>query len=366
MNPIRRIPFVLAFAGAYAGLVPMSSMAQSNVTIYGVMDGALTYSNEGKGGLFRQQSGGYQGSRLGFRGVEDLGGGFKAIFLMEGGLNLDDGTQGQGRAWGRQVYVGLSNAWGTLSLGRQYTPYYYSELTQDAFIWGNVGGIPALTKTTNGTAASLLQAYNGQTRDNNSINIQTAPIYNWTLRALYALGETSGSAANEQYGVSAIYLNGPASFGMGYGRGKDSFGRGYQTVANVGGSYDFGPVQAFAGFTLDRNGWMTSATATRPTDEYRLFNLGARYKVTPLLTAIGQVVRIQDKSQGLTVNRDATSLAVGLEYNFSRRTLLYTSVGTVGNRNGSGYSMGMGTTLGGPVVGNARSKSAGIGIRHSF
>ena len=110
-----------------AGLLAFSGFqarAQSNVSIYGIVDASAQYL-DGVSRTARLQSGGLSGSRLGFRGVEDLGDGFKAIFTLEMGLNLDTGTSAQGGlAFGRQAFVGLSDSWGELTLGRQYGSLY--------------------------------------------------------------------------------------------------------------------------------------------------------------------------------------------------------------------------------------------------
>lgn len=100
--------------------------AQSSVTIYGRADAGMDSPRSGGSSVNRVFSGGSAGSNLGFRGVENLGGGLAAVFRLEMGINLDDGTLGQGgRAFGREASVGLSDArFGTLQMGRIPTPYY--------------------------------------------------------------------------------------------------------------------------------------------------------------------------------------------------------------------------------------------------
>jgi len=107
-----------------AVLLGGTAHAQSTVQVYGIVDVYAQYL-DGASHLGRVQSGGKEGSRLGFRGNEDLGGGMNAFFTLEMGLNADDGTLGQsGLAFGRQAFVGLSDAWGEVSLGRQYGSLY--------------------------------------------------------------------------------------------------------------------------------------------------------------------------------------------------------------------------------------------------
>ncbi|EON12715.1 porin [Pandoraea sp. SD6-2] len=115
----------MGFAGACAAvsLAATTAHAQSNVTIYGLISGGVGYvSNQGGNKTWQALSGTNQNPRWGLRGSEDLGNGTKAIFTLEAGFSIVNGTGAQnGRAFGRQSFVGLSdNTWGTLTLGRQY------------------------------------------------------------------------------------------------------------------------------------------------------------------------------------------------------------------------------------------------------
>src|ERR1700758_2108659 len=97
--------------------------AQSSVTLYGLIDAGITYTNNQHGQKnFQATSGDINGSRFGLRGAEDLGGGLKAIFTLENGFSIQNGQLGQGgRLFGRQAFVGLSSdSYGTLTVGRQY------------------------------------------------------------------------------------------------------------------------------------------------------------------------------------------------------------------------------------------------------
>ena len=89
---------------AIAGLASTAAFAQSNVTIYGSVDYGYAYRNDARkvagapkgtaDSSSRVDSGQQAGNRLGFKGVEDLGNGLKAVFLMEQGFNLDTGAAG--------------------------------------------------------------------------------------------------------------------------------------------------------------------------------------------------------------------------------------------------------------------------------
>jgi outer membrane protein OmpU len=111
------------FAGVFAVAFAIpSAQAQSSVQIYGILDAGVTMlSNVAGAKAWVSDSGVQQANRLGFIGSEDLGGGNKAVFRLENGFSLNNGTLGQGGLlFGRQAYVGLSNPFGTVTLGRQY------------------------------------------------------------------------------------------------------------------------------------------------------------------------------------------------------------------------------------------------------
>ena len=114
--------------------------AQSNVTVYGIFDMALVRESGGTASSTKMTSGVESGSRIGFKGTEDLGGGMSAIFLVENGFQGDTGAMGQGGLlFGRQAYVGLQGSAGTVTLGRQYTPQYLAVAAVDPFGSGTAG-----------------------------------------------------------------------------------------------------------------------------------------------------------------------------------------------------------------------------------
>jgi len=119
--------FALAFSAALPAILfvfcPTPASAQTSVTLYGVIDEGINYTNNvGRGHVYELASGDAQGSRWGLKGAEELGGGLKAIFQLENGFDVSSGRFNQGgRMFGRQAFVGLSaDSYGTLTFGRQY------------------------------------------------------------------------------------------------------------------------------------------------------------------------------------------------------------------------------------------------------
>jgi predicted porin len=195
-----------AILAAFAG----AAHAQSSVTLYGLIDAGVTYVNHaGTGGksLYQYGDGVSQGSRWGLRGSEDLGGGLKAIFLLENGFNSGTGALGQGGAlFGRQAYVGLTkDNIGSLTLGRQYS--FSTDYLGGAYanggetVAGNYGyhinDIDQLTSS----------------RINNSIKFNSANFYGLTFGAMYGFSNQAGAFAGApgSSGSSSAY-----SFGLNY------------------------------------------------------------------------------------------------------------------------------------------------------
>jgi predicted porin len=345
------------------------AQAQANATVYGLVDVTLEHSNQGLGGVNRVQSGGYNGNRLGFRGTENLGNGLSAIFTLESGFTLDDGVLGQGgRIFGRQAFVGLKGSMGALTAGRQYSPYYLSMVNQDAFQWTMVGALTSLTVTSaTGTPGLLLGTWQALGRVDNSLVYDSPVVNGFSARWMYGLGEVAGdTGASRVLGAGVRYVIGAADLNAAYTSGRDAFDRGSQSAVNAGGSYKLGKAQLYAGFIREKNAQAPSRTTSRPATLRKVFNLGARYATTLSSRVMFQVVRLQNRSEGLTVDRDATLLALGGEYDFSKRTVVYSSIGTVGNQNGSGYSLGSGTYVGSAVGSDARASTVNLGLKHSF
>jgi predicted porin len=359
-----------------------AATAQSSVNIYGILDAAVELNNVGTGTGKRLVSGGTAGSRLGFRGVEDLGGGLSAVFKLEAGLNIDDGTFGQGgRAFGRESTVSLaSRDRGTLTFGRIPLPYYLFSFYVDAFEVGKPGGFVTLTRNAS-TGQRQIVPELATARADNSVQYTSPNIAGFEARAQYAFGEGSTSLG-PMVGGSLRYTNGPVDLvAVGMRQKAASSGTGHSDAQMFGGNYTFaGGPKVYVGYTREANSCSTCTgalariaglTATGAGD-FRLINVGVRMPFGPW-TAIGQAVRVQDRSS-YAVNpgsRDATWLGAGVEYNLSKRTMLYSGFGTIGNRNGSAYNLGTGgaQALAASIVGsggNARAKTLALGVLHRF
>ncbi len=357
----------------------MNSNAEFDLHLFGLVDAGVDVGRSGKGTTARQISGGDAGSRWGMDGTEDLGQGLSATFRLVGGFGADDGTLGQGgRLFGREAAVGLAKKEvGTLLLGRQPTPVSLTNANVDAFYWMGGGGFIALTRSGATTQQVLPQVVTA--RVDNAIKYYSPEEWKTVaFTALFAPGERSAELG-DVYGLSARYLDGP--FDLNAAWGKQNSGTGASGAINsftIGGSYNAGFAKFYAGFTDEKNACSTctgtlaragGVTGTSASD-FRLANLGVRIPIGKF-SAIAQIVRVNDHSSYKVDpgNRNATWIAIGGEYSFSRRTLMYGSLGTIDNRNGSQYALGSGgvqrpANSVGP--GNPRSTTATLGIKHVF
>jgi predicted porin len=365
--------------------------AQSSVTLYGVIDAGISYVNNSKtatGGhdnLVKYDDGVAQGSRWGLRGNEDLGGGLKALFVLENGFNSGNGTLGQGGAmFGRQAYVGLSkDGIGSLTFGRQYT------FSTD-YLGGNysIGG-----QTVAGNYAYHINDVDQLTssRINNSVKFSSANFSGLTFGALYGFSNQAGAFAGSPTVGTTAGSSSAYSFGLNYANGPFGIGAAYTdirypaqetpafstsmanvTVANVrdlrtfgvGGRYSIGAATLFALYTNTRFEPITGASTT-----FAAYEAGAKYAFTPALTASAgyTYMHLSDANRGHWNQVD-----LSVDYALSKRTDVYALgiyQGAAG-RNGTadlqaqiGSSTSYFSTSG---TGADNQLAFRVGIRHKF
>ncbi len=206
---MRKLLLASASLGALA--FPLSSLAQSSVTLYGLIDEGFNYSSNVAGHSNEQLASGFaQGSRWGLKGSEDLGGGMKALFQLENGFDVNNGKLGQsGRMFGRQAYVGLSSAsLGTLTIGRQYDSV--------------VDFLAPLTANGNWAGYLLSHPFDNDNTDNsfrlnNSVKYTSNNYGGFTFGGLYGFSNQAGGFANNRaYSFGAQYVGGPLSVAATY------------------------------------------------------------------------------------------------------------------------------------------------------
>jgi predicted porin len=339
--------------------------AQSNVTMYGVLDmGVVNERGSATGPITKLTSGMNSGSRLGFKGTEDLGGGMSAVFLMESGFQVDTGVSGQGGVlFGRQIYMGLSSGYGTVTLGRQYSPEYLVTLLVDPFSSGLAGDTKNIFQAT-GDASS---------RMNNTVKYATPVLRGFSGEFVYAPGEVAGAAsAGRQLGGSVAYVAGPLELRAGYhSRNNDSATVQLPAARNgiIAATYKFEALKLHAAYAVNKGpfssplrntanpfGYAVAPTAASITDNSTDMLLG----VTVPRGAHTFLASWLHKNDKTGANRDATQWAIGYRYALSKRTDFYSAYAFINNKNGASY------TVGSSIEGGTGNRALEAGIRHAF
>jgi predicted porin len=383
---------------AVAGMASGFAAAQTNVTIYGVLDAGYLYSAgdpgpgiKGTNTFSGVANGLTAGNRLGFKGEEALGNGLKAVFTLEYGLEIDQNT---GIAYARQQFVGLASNYGTLSLGRQYAPGFDATANNDALdatdlsIQSSLSYLAGNSITPNGTA-----------RFNNSIAYTSNNLSGFTLKGIYSFGESrlnntynndiNSTLDNSAFGLGVNYANGPVNVDALYQSRISAVAANtgitppYKTPGTsksinewyVGGSWDFKVVKAFASYqALYNNNNVATADVNRtdlPT------NLAISNIKSNNLWTVGLTAPIGRGTLGIGYGRlslnnrniqDGDSWGAGTMYTYplSKRTALYAAYSYFSNDK---YSIPGGAIA---VPGNGvgalgeSNYALGAGLRHSF
>ncbi|NMM00811.1 porin [Paraburkholderia sp. RP-4-7] len=249
-----------------AGMISSSAMAQSSVTMYGLIDTGIGYvSNQGGHSNLSLVQGVKNGDRFGFTGSEDIGGGTHAIFTLEGGFNSLTGAQGAtGYMFNRQAFVGVTNdTYGTLTLGRQYTPYFF---TVGAL--SGLGGGSTLTGWA-GAHPGDIDGEDTGLRINNSVLYKTPLVKGLQASAMYAFGGVAGDINSDSvYGAALQYGNGPFEGAIGFNKLNNS-GKNLVTSPTLGN---------FATSAIN-GGYLTA-------ESVRIIGASARYTVGKLMVGV--------------------------------------------------------------------------------
>ncbi len=302
---------------AIAGLASTAAFAQSNVTIYGRMDLGAAYRSGNSGGVngiddkYEIASGVGSGSRIGFKGVEDLGNGLKAVFQSEFGIGIDQTAAGTTNAtWtNRNSYVGLAGGFGTVVAGRLDGVRYGVFNTYDPFAGGTIGNFTQMTLQVD--------------RADNAIAYISPNFSGFGLVLAYSTNTAgpepvANNGAAQLHTIMGTYDNGPISARLDYE--EVVTGLGSKTwVATAAGSYDFGVVKVSALLDQIKNkdaglkeqAWLIGAKA--PVGKFTL------------KAAVGGV---KDKEND---NNDSIKWALGVDYSLSKRTYVYANYGQIKN-----------------------------------
>ncbi|MEO5660099.1 MAG: porin [Polaromonas sp.] len=396
-----------------------AAMAQSTVTLYGLVDGGYNHVSGLKNGSFNGiASGIMEGSRFGLRGSEDIGGGYKAIFTLENRFEVDTGAVSNrpnsgtqlpdriattvnanlpvglsgtplalgtiaaintaigtnafgvnlaGNLFDRQAYAGMVTPFGAFTLGRQYTPAYLvsaafdASQTQSSLAVGQVAPLPAAVDI---RLSNTLQ-----------YGIQTGGV---TATLMYGAGEVAGSnSANRFLGAMAMYKGSGFSVGFGHNEKKNEFGQKSLINNILGATVDVGPGILYGQYVTIKDENPTGLSPFFVTagpvfqnayniafrQDAKLMHIGYRITTGPhtIVTAFN---RFDDKR---AVNADTDSYGATYTYALSKRTNLNAVLTRFNNKGAGQAAPGGGGFLGGvTATAGTGSTNVALGIRHTF
>jgi predicted porin len=384
---MKKLVIAAAVLGAFAG----TAQAQSSVTLFGVVDTNVTHLTAGDnpvGGRTFFSDSGINSSRLGFRGTEDLGGGLKAGFWLEAGISTESGagqatslgngaatatqygtaTSGGGLTFNRRSTVSLiSQTWGEVRVGRDYTPTFWNSANTDPFGYNGIAEVASFLFEAQGAeGATAVRASNG-------ISYLTPnTLGGFFVQATYALGGNSNSYTvegisaqdNGDYaGINIGYQNGPLYAGVAtsylnqirtVSESQAALGIGATHVVNAAVSYDFGFIKPDL--------FVSDSTVNSYNEEYttKVYSIGA---VVPLGQGEFRVNYVHTTGSDYLSGSHANMFGVGYVYNLSKRTALYALAARVNNS--GGYDFSLNNYAPAPEPGNNQS-GVSIGVRTSF
>lgn len=368
----------LALMGAFSG----AAFAQSNVTLYGILDVNVQRNDPKEGTCYSTVSGvgtpvscsattgingGHQsGNRWGMRGSEALGGGLSAIFTIEGGFNIDSGTLGQGgRLFGRQAWAGLQGGWGSLFAGRM------AGLSSGTGSWDMMGFIdPFLTGFGDSNLGNTFTPLNAA-RFDNAIGYVSPTFSGFKVGGMYSFNangtEAAGSSNNLRVvDLAASWTYGPFAVGISYDiyqTPSAMTNADDQKILTVGGTWDFKIAKLHLGYMDESNKWFNSDFSLNTVDSGADATAWMAGLTVPLFGG-NLLVSYQDRdgdpvnlgTAAVPVNREADLAiwAVGYTYPMSRRTNMYVNFSSKDGKK----------SLNG--VASQDRNQATLGIRHLF
>jgi predicted porin len=386
---MKRLTYALTAIGILGATANLAH-AQSAVTLYGIIDTALVYSNNQKGeSNYQMSSGTLSGSRWGMKGQEDLGGGLQALYVLENGFSSTTGTLGQnGREFGRAAYVGLQSPYGRVTAGRQ------NEASADFIgtivssnLWG--GGLAAHPGDTDN--------YYVNARISNSVKYLSNDYAGFRVSGLYSFGGTAGNFSNNRiWSLGAQYARGPLVVAASYlnasqpntslydgtagtasiSPNNSPIFSGYtsartQQVAGVGAAYTFGAATVDLVYSNVSFQDIGSPSGAAPVARFRgdtaIFDnveAGVKYQLTPSVLLGASYNYTRTRGAGDAHYNQAN---VGADYFLSKRTDVYLS---------AGYQQASGTDSTGkqavaalwPISASSNNHQivAALGLRHRF
>ncbi|MFM0121661.1 porin [Paraburkholderia sp. RL18-101-BIB-B] len=368
-------------AAAALVVVGGAAHAQSSVTLYGALDSGLLYQSTSAasfspkapntGRVYAFKDGGIYSSIWGLKGTEDIGGGYKLNFKLQGSFNSGTGKLGLAGAPGanavfnQQTTVGVSGPFGTVDAGRQIAPMIYAMYDTDVRGAQYFGSILTAWLGMNQAAGWQGTSTNGPIGalwDDNALVYQSPKFYGASLALEYAPGGVAGQFqggtresavlkySNYGLNLAAAYYNGhdanPSTTTIPTGLDNNRF-------YYLGAKYTFNDFSVSTSYGIGKN------PANSALVNYEMVSAGLGYRFTPAFRVTSGFYYLKDRNK--SVNH-SDEFAVGAEYSLSKSTVTYAQVGYVSNHG----TMNQTVVYGQPVAPGVSTIAAMIGVRHSF
>lgn len=343
--------------------LPVIAQTTDSITLYGLIDTAAR-SQTGLTGAYARSDGNTAvvasgvglTSRWGIRGVEDMGGGLRATFNLESGINVDTGASANAATYfDRASVVGIAGSWGNVTLGRQNTLISDSAGVVDpiglrfASLNPNIQNV-SLTGHQLGVEYGTTGSSAASNRVNNAMKY-ALPVGPLVARAMYSFGEVTGSASRQRSsGFGLDYITPELSVTTAYTRFKDVNDRAL-TASNVGVTWLVQPSLRLMANIGNNRGATTATTESIN----RVAVGGANYAITPFIDLLAGYYKLNRERTALPNDGFSRVLAF-LEYKLSRRSKIYLELDT---------TRWQGNYLG-TASNKATSNGVSLGVTHSF
>jgi predicted porin len=341
---------------AVAGLASSAAFAQSNVTIYGLLQPSYDFVEvkETNGDKQKLTAMNWNASRVGFKGEEALGNGLKAIFQLETYFDLtkngDGGTDANGAFVGsRDSWVGLAGNFGSITFGTHDNALKKTFAKYDRYA-DSLADIQNIF--TNGVGS----------RDANSA-YYTSPMWSgFQLSANYALDGTKDSGTTEvnntKWAIAGAYTNGGLGLNAAYGEGNQQAGDDNKEY-RLGAMYTFGFGTTLAGLYGNAKGFDPDAGANYDVD---FWGVEAWHPITSNIELGASYLDASENNDVAGANDGAKNYNIALKYSLSKRTNVLAAYTHLKNDAGGAYGLDAG------YGGGAGSKATGFTVRlaHSF
>ena len=381
----------LSSAAAFVAFAA-TAHAQSSVTLYGAMDGGLIYQSTSaaalspsvpvkylpnKGSTFGYKDGGLYGSYWGLKGIEDIGGGYKVNFKLQGAFSSANGalqlsdTAGASALFNQQASIGISGPFGSLDAGRQFTPMIFAMADTDARRAEYFGSILTAWVSMNAAAGWPGNSTNGQIGalyDSNALVYQSPKFYGASLALEFAPGGVAGQpqggtreSAVLQYSNYGLHL--AAVYYNGHDTNPFKVFPAASTVAPTGLDnnrfYYLGAMYTIRGLSVSASYSIGKNPSVSGQANLELISAGVGYQFTPAFQVSTGYYYLRDRNNS---SNHSGEVALGANLSLSKRTTVYAQVGYVDNKGNMNQMIAYGQL----TAPGMSTTTAMVGVRHSF